>query len=209
MALGAEMGDGCVDVRGPQHHGVQHLAERAELVRRTVAVRLVDGAALAMAHVPGRLVPGHLHGDLGPQPQARRAPLDSTVRHPGRRPSTLRTLLSSSPGRTGRSASFDVREWLVLHQFGFEDGGEARPVTRPTPRPPTRVDSSSDPASPTARTPPRPGITCRASRRPDSRAGQPFTDPLGAAARCSSRVRASAPHRRLSCSRAIPRSRVR
>ena len=33
--------------------------------------------------------------------------------------------------------------------------------------------------------------------------------PLGAEARCSSRVRASVPHRRFSCSRAIPRSRVR
>jgi hypothetical protein len=36
-------------------------AERAELVLHAVTVRLVDGAALAVAHVPGELVAGLLH----------------------------------------------------------------------------------------------------------------------------------------------------
>lgn len=65
VALGAELGDGGVDVlRGPEHDGVEDQAERAELVLHAVAVRLVDGAALAVAHVPRQLVAGFLHGEL-------------------------------------------------------------------------------------------------------------------------------------------------
>jgi hypothetical protein len=47
-----------------EHDGVEDQAERAELVLHAVAVRLVDGAALAVAHVPGQLVAGLLHGEL-------------------------------------------------------------------------------------------------------------------------------------------------
>ncbi|PWV46818.1 hypothetical protein BDW27_113127 [Nocardiopsis sp. L17-MgMaSL7] len=36
----------------------------AELVLHAVAVRLVDGAALAGAHIAGELVAGLLHGEL-------------------------------------------------------------------------------------------------------------------------------------------------
>ncbi len=65
MALGLELGDGGIDVlRSPQDDGVEDQAERAELVLHPVAVHLVDGAALAMPHVPGRLVAGLLHGEL-------------------------------------------------------------------------------------------------------------------------------------------------
>jgi hypothetical protein len=61
VAFGAELFDGSVDVlRGPQHDGVEDRPERAELVRHPVPVRLVDGAALAVAHVPGKLVAGFL-----------------------------------------------------------------------------------------------------------------------------------------------------
>ncbi|OKH94812.1 hypothetical protein AB852_11575 [Streptomyces uncialis] len=56
VALGAELDDGGVDVAGgPEHDGVEDQAERAELVRHPVAVRLVDGAAFAVAHVAGEL----------------------------------------------------------------------------------------------------------------------------------------------------------
>ncbi len=65
VALGLELGDGGVDVlRRPEHDGVEDQAERAELVLHAVAVRLVDGAALAVAHVAGELVAGLLHGEL-------------------------------------------------------------------------------------------------------------------------------------------------
>lgn len=64
-ALGAELGNRGVDVlRRPEHEGVEDQPERAELVLHPVPVRLVDGAALAVAHVPGQLVPGLLHGEL-------------------------------------------------------------------------------------------------------------------------------------------------
>ncbi|GAB1332765.1 hypothetical protein ACE1SV_71040 [Streptomyces sennicomposti] len=47
-----------------QDDGVEDQAERAELVLHAVTVRLVDGAALAVAHVPGQHVAGFLHGEL-------------------------------------------------------------------------------------------------------------------------------------------------
>jgi hypothetical protein len=44
VALGAEPGDGGVDVlRGPEHDGVEDQAEHAELVLHADAVRLVHG----------------------------------------------------------------------------------------------------------------------------------------------------------------------
>lgn len=65
MTLAVQPGNGGVDVlRGPQDHGVEDQAQRAELALHAVAVRLVDGAAFAVAHVPGRLVPRFLHGEL-------------------------------------------------------------------------------------------------------------------------------------------------
>jgi hypothetical protein len=65
VALGLELDDGGVDVAGgPEHDGVEDQAERAELVLHTVAVRLVESAPLAVAHVPGQLVAGLLHGEL-------------------------------------------------------------------------------------------------------------------------------------------------
>jgi hypothetical protein len=71
VSLGAELGDGGVDVlRGPEHDGVEGQAERAELVLHAVAVRLVDGAALAVAHVAGQLVAGLLHGEPAVHPSA-------------------------------------------------------------------------------------------------------------------------------------------
>lgn len=66
MTFGAEPVDGGgVDVpRRPEHHGIEDQAERAELVLHPVPARLVDGAALAVAHVAGRLVAGFLHSEL-------------------------------------------------------------------------------------------------------------------------------------------------
>lgn len=65
VALDFQLGDGGVDVAGcPERDGVEDQAERAELVLRAVAVRLVDGAALAVAHVPRQLVAGLLYGRL-------------------------------------------------------------------------------------------------------------------------------------------------
>jgi hypothetical protein len=50
VALGAELGDRGVDVaRRSGHDGVEDQAERAELILHPVPVRLVDGAALAVA----------------------------------------------------------------------------------------------------------------------------------------------------------------
>lgn len=52
-----EPGDGGADVlRRPQHGGVEDQAEHAGLVLHPAAVRLVEGAALAVAHVPGEPV---------------------------------------------------------------------------------------------------------------------------------------------------------
>lgn len=65
VAFCAEPVDGGVDVpHRPEHHGIEGQAERAELVLRPVPVRLVDGAALAVTHVAGRLVAGFVHGDM-------------------------------------------------------------------------------------------------------------------------------------------------
>jgi hypothetical protein len=65
VAVGLQLGDGGGDVPGrPQHDGLEDQVERAEPVLQAVAVRLADGAALAVAHVPGQLVAGLLHGEL-------------------------------------------------------------------------------------------------------------------------------------------------
>ena len=62
VALGTQVGDCGVDVPGgPEHHSVQ---DQAELVLHPVPVRLVDGALLAVADVPGELVTGLLDGEL-------------------------------------------------------------------------------------------------------------------------------------------------
>lgn len=68
MAFGAEPGDGGVHVaRPPEHDGV---TEQAELILQAVAVRLVDGAACAVAHVPGEPVAGLLRGEPAVHPPA-------------------------------------------------------------------------------------------------------------------------------------------
>ncbi len=56
------VGRGGVEVlRRPEHDGDEDQAERAELVLHLFPVRLVDAAALAVAHVAGELVAGLLH----------------------------------------------------------------------------------------------------------------------------------------------------
>jgi hypothetical protein len=63
VALGAELGDGGVQVAGvPQDHGVEDQPEGGELVLLALAVRLPDLAAAAVADGAGEAVAGLLDG---------------------------------------------------------------------------------------------------------------------------------------------------
>ena len=65
VALGAELGDGGVGVAGvPQGDGVEHQAERAELVFLAFAVALAELAAPAVADLAREPVAGLLDGEL-------------------------------------------------------------------------------------------------------------------------------------------------
>ena len=63
VALGAELGDGGVEIAGvPQDDGVEDQAERGKLVLLALAVCLADLPAPAVADRAGEPVAGLLHG---------------------------------------------------------------------------------------------------------------------------------------------------